>query len=632
MRRLVTLLLIISFFQIYSQTEYSILTIPAELSKNANSVLVDELIEVDVTETNKFIYNSHRVVTVFNKKGDKHAGSYAYYDNDRKVKNQEVYVYDALGNEIEHFKKRDFKDVSATEGSLYSDDRLSYLDYIPTVYPYTLVYDYSLTSSTTAFIYDWAPLDGYASSTKKSVYKIKFDPTNKLKHNPQRLDNFDISIVETPNELVFTASNLKAIRYESMSKKFVKISPKVSFALREFYLNGVYADVENWEEFGFWVQNNLLNSVGKLPESAVKKAKNLIVNETTNEAKARVIYQFLQDKVRYISIQIGIGGWKPMLASDVDRLSYGDCKALTNYTKAMLDAVGIPSYYTILYSGANGEDVTSDFMKFQGDHVILGVPDGDKITWLECTSQDLPYGFLGDFTDDRDVLIITPEGGKIVHTPIYKLEDNLQDTKATIKIDENGIVTASFHSESKGLQYNNKYYISKKNNKDQTEHYANKWTYINGYNVENIQLTNDKKKVIFTEKLDVISSSYCSNIGKDLLFNVNVFNRLNFIPPRIKERKQEVFISEGFKDLDHYTITLSSNFMVEDLPENKIIENKFGYYKASFVAVNDKEIEYQREFRLKKGTYPPEDYTSFRNFMKQVSKLDKTKILLVKNK
>ncbi len=55
----------------------------------------------------------------------------------------------------------------------------------------------------------------------------------------------------------------------------------------------------------------------------------------------------MQDKTRYISVQIGIGGWKPMLADDVNKLGYGDCKGLTNYTKALLEAVDVPSYYTL---------------------------------------------------------------------------------------------------------------------------------------------------------------------------------------------------------------------------------------------------------------------------------------------
>src|SRR5690625_198168 len=99
----------------------------------------------------------------------------------------------------------------------------------------------------------------------------------------------------------------------------------------------------------------------------------MVANEKTNEAKTRKIYQYIQDKVRNVSVQIGIGGWKPMPAMEVDKLSYGDCKALTNYTKVLLDALGIPSYYTVLYADSNTIDIHEDFVSFQGNHVILGI-------------------------------------------------------------------------------------------------------------------------------------------------------------------------------------------------------------------------------------------------------------------
>ena len=60
-----------------------------------------------------------------------------------------------------------------------------------------------------------------------------------------------------------------------------------------------------------------------------------MVNETDPIEKAKIVYKYMQEKTRYISVQVGIGGFKPMLAKDVDRLGYGDCKALSNYTKAL---------------------------------------------------------------------------------------------------------------------------------------------------------------------------------------------------------------------------------------------------------------------------------------------------------
>jgi hypothetical protein len=64
--------------------------------------------------------------------------------------------------------------------------------------------------------------------------------------------------------------------------------------------------------------------------------------------KVRTLYNYMQQRTRYVSIQVGIGGWQPFLASVVDEKGYGDCKALAHYMKSILDAVGIRSVYTLV--------------------------------------------------------------------------------------------------------------------------------------------------------------------------------------------------------------------------------------------------------------------------------------------
>lgn len=625
-----SLLLFLGVFQsAFSQTDYSVAAIPLTLVNKANSVVLNEYIEVDVSDAKKMEYTSHRAITVLNKNGDRHVESYAYYDNNTKIKKAEVRVYNASGEEIQHFRKKDFTDASAVGSvNLYSDSRVLYLDYTPSSYPYTLVFDVASESSSTAFVYGWLPTGAYASSTKLSIYKILFDPTNKPRSRITNFEGFDITSTEGPTSNVYTATNIPAIQYEERSLSFKDIAPMARFSLDKFYLNGVPAQAKNWSEFGAWMENKLLYDVKELPEGTVAKMKNLVKGETTNIGKARKIYQYLQDKVRYISVQIGIGGWKPMLASDVDKLSYGDCKALSNYTKVLLDAVGVPSYYTILYAGDDELDIIEDFSSIQGNHAILGIPDGDEIIWLECTSQDTPFGFGGNFSDDRDVLIITPEGGKIVHTKAYSSEESLQETVGTIALNAEGGITSSFQEVSKGLQYDDKYYFENKTSEDRVTAYKKRWSYITGLEIEDVRIDNNKIDIVFTENLKVNAPKYTTLIGDDLLFCANVFNQSQYIPPRITNRKQKLNISTSFKDVDRFEIEIPEGYTFESLPENKLIENKFGTYSISFKELSKNKIEYSRTLVINKGVFPPEDYAKYRSFRKKIAKHDKTKMLI----
>ncbi|MEH6764781.1 MAG: DUF3857 domain-containing protein [Aequorivita antarctica] len=631
MKNIFYLTLLLCSVHIYSQKDYSIASVNKELTEYSNSILIDELVEIDVTDNNKMKTKTHRALAVLNKIGDGDTHLREYYDDNSRVKNIEVWIYDAFGKEIEHFKKKDFLDVSRTGISIYSDDRMLGINYTPTTYPYIVVYESETESGDSAFIKPWYPLGGYAESTQKSVFKIKFNPANKPKYNPQNLKDFDISISETPEEIIFSALNIKAIRYEEHSPSYNKVLPNVTIALNNFKLKGTTGSGKDWQQFGSWMDKSLLSDVRELPEGTLARVKSLVANETTNEGKARKIYQYVQDKVRYVSISVGIGGWKPMPASDVDKLSYGDCKALTNYTKALLDAVGVPSYYTVIYGDTSERDITSDFTSLQGNHIILGIPNNEEITWLECTDQDKPYGYMGDFTDDRDVLIITPEGGKIAHTKIYETEESTQFTTAKVKVDAKGDVTAAFESISKGLQYDNKYLLPKKKQDDVDEYYKNRWSYINGFSLNNFEFNNDRENIVFTEKVSVTIPSYANPVGNDFLFCANIFNQSQHIPPRIENRKQNLYLGHGYLDIDTLEVEIPENFSIDVLPESTVLETKFGKYQIGFSKTPENKLVYSRKLLINKGEYPPSEYENYRDFLRSIARLDKTKILLKQN-
>ena len=121
--------------------------------------------------------------------------------------------------------------------------------------------------------------------------------------------------------------------------------------------------------------------------------------------------------------------------------------------------------------------------------MILNIPNGGNDIWLECTSQTIPFGFLGSFTDDRDVLVVTPEGGIIKRTPAYLNEDNLQTINGSIQLYKNGSIGASLERVSSGIQYDQKSSFDSMSDEDLKKHYmSNVWDYNN-----NLEITSTKQ-------------------------------------------------------------------------------------------------------------------------------------------
>jgi transglutaminase-like putative cysteine protease len=629
-----TLLLLVLTASVFAQkVEYSILTIPDSLKQNANAVVRLSKLDIDIGSQKAMTLKSVQVTTVLNELGLRNLNLMEHYDKNSRITKIEATAYDAFGKLLKAYKRKDFKDTSVADGvSIFNDNRALYLDYTPITYPFTMILEVEVETSNTAFIPSWSPMDGYLASTQKTMLTINYKPELKLKIKEVNLSSkFPIEKIETPSSITFSAKNLVAKKREELSPGFSDVFPTVYFALENFRLESVDGNATNWQEFGKWYYNALLADTEEIPEETQNKIKQLVGNEKNPLEIAKIIYKYVQEKTRYVSVQVGIGGWKPMLAKDVDKLGYGDCKALSNYTRSLLKVVGVPSYYTVVYAGADEtKDLQDDFASIQGNHVILTLPVDKKLIWLECTSQIQPFGFQGDFTDDRNVLLIKPEGGEIVKTKVFAEADNLQKIKGDYQITENGDLIGNLKISSKGLRYDNEFQKERMSREDQIKQYKEQFDNINNLKIKKITLNNDPKTIDFTETLELEAESYAQNSGGKLMFALNAFDQSSYVPKKYKTREFSFQMERGYTNEEEIEITIPDGFVVEAKPEGITLDTEFGYYKIEFTAINASKIVCKRRLVIKKGIYDKSKYESYRKFRETLAKNDNSKIVITK--
>jgi hypothetical protein len=630
----ITVFLLLTTTLIFSQkTDYSILTISDSLKENANAIVRLNQKDIVIASQRSMNIKTKRVVTVLNEHGMEAVDAYENYDKSSPVKNILATVYDPFGKEIKKVKRGDFRDVSAVSGStLFSENRYIYLDFTPTQYPFTIVFESEIQTSNTAFIPQWMPLSDYAVSIEKSILNISYPSNLGFKYKEFNFSNFNVKKTqESATGISFEAAKIMAQKEETSSPSMSYLFPRVMMGLELFNLEGVDGNAKSWTEFGKWYSEKILTGTTDLSEETKVKIKALVGTETDPIKKAQIIYKYVQEKSRYVNISIGIGGWKPMLAGDVDRLGYGDCKALSNYTKALLKAVDVPSYNTILYGNPRKRNIEADFVSMQGNHMILAVPNQDSYIFLECTSQVDPFGYQGTFTDDRNVLVVKPEGGEIVRTKIYEDKDNLQMSKGIYSIAENGDFSGKIGIISEGSQYNQKFNNDKLSPTEMEAFYKDYWSTINNLKIKKITFNNDSNKISFTENAEISAVNYGNLSANKMMFALNAFNPLTQSVKRIRNRKNPLEIQRGSVDVDEIEITLPANFSIEFLPSNVEINGKFGEYKTEIIKKDNSNIIYKRKFFLKKGLYTNKEYDEFRLFMEQISRNDNAKIILTKS-
>jgi len=619
--------LLLSSISAQSDDNFISILIPKELSDNANAVVRYEKLLIDVKAYNKMYVTTKRVVTIFNKYGNKHHNAYEFYDNNTKIKELEANIYDAFGKEIKKIKSKDFIDESAVSGgTLYSDNRVKYLNYTPIKYPYTIEYYSEVELRSTAFIPQWRPIDDYNLGVQYSEYQLINNSDVEIRHKYQNFENFNIEIISPLHTI---AKDISGIKSEEYNPGILTITPSLKTALTRFDMEGVEGVNNNWEDFGKWMYSKLLTGTDELPQLAIDEVKELTKGIEDKIERAKLVYKYMQDKTRYISVQVGIGGWKPMLANEVDRLGYSDCKGLTNYTKALLEAVDVPSYYTVVWGDKNIKNIDKNFSITEGNHVILCVPNEDENVFLECTSQTDPFGYSAGFTDDRDVLLVTPEGGEIVHTKNYTAEDSQQKTFATVKLDKTGGFIADVVIETTGYQYGLHEGIEKKSLRNQKLYYKNYWDNINSITINTVTQKNDKERIEYSEKIKLSANNYASKSGNKLILEPNMFNKVSNIPARYSKRQLDFKISRGYKDIDEFIIELPENMKIEAMSDAENIETKFGSYSFKVESLNANRFKYTRTYIMYKGDYEKDDYKAFRDFRKRIVKADKSKIVLI---
>ncbi|MGO3654382.1 MAG: DUF3857 domain-containing protein [Sphingobacterium sp.] len=610
--------------------QYELSTIPKELLSRANATIRDDHRTFHLKKPGELIETGFRAITIHNSAGEEYRDIYFYYNKASKIKKIKGELLDSQGNRIGKFDLKDFRDLSASdETSMFSDSRVKHHAPRSPSYPYTIYYAYEIHHQQSLAIPIWRPNYAANVSVEKSSYRMITKPDVELRINSKNL-SVEPTVEEADKVKIYqwNVENLSASRLEPFSPSRKELSISVEIVPLEFEYYKKKGEASDWASFGLWVNQALLKDKKTLPESTRQQILKLTEDHSTGKEKAKAIYDFLQNKTRYISIQIGLGGLEPVPAQDVDQLGYGDCKGLVNYMQALLDIVDIPSYYCVVEAGSQKMDVDPEFANItDGNHIILCLPFPNDTTWLECTNQTIPFGYLGRFTDDRLVLACTEEGGKIMRTPTYRYSDNLQHRKAHMILDRQGKLTGRIETYFAGAQFENHY-----ENIDRSKLAQIKWLGqrydINRINFNQVQYQLEKSQTpSLTESLEIDIENFSIINSDNMTIYPNFMNRSSAIP-NLRSRNQIVQINRGYTDIDETWIELPDNVLPLITPFDRTLVVPMGHYQFR-VSLENGQLKCYRKLEIREGQYPASSYEKLSNFMREIALTDGLKYNLI---
>ena len=571
----------------------------------------------------------HIRVRVENENGDDAAMFLLYTDSFRSLADFKGELESGSGQKTK-IGKKDLRTFSISEGT--ADDSYATVFSPESSYPYTVTYDYSVSYRNGILSFPvFSPVNTDATKLDKASYTLQLPKGTQILSHAEGLE----------------ASQDKSGKKDIYRWEVKDLAPVVDEHLMppidlpllyslpvDFVYGGVPGTQADWKEDGAWL-HTLQDGTGNLDELDVQKARDLVAGCADDFQKVRALYAYLREKTRYVSIQLGIGGLKPMPAATVAKTGFGDCKALANYLQSLLKAVGVESYYFAV--STDTPELLHDIPAHgQMDHAMLAVPLPEKndTLFVECTNPRMPLGYRHNAVAGHEILLVTPEGGRLVKVGAYP--DSLRRSiwKTDVKLNKDGSAGISI-DEAHFLEDSERYIGF-----TERDPQAQKRRLTSGWDLQ----VDDLKILSVTDNFqdyEQYGRAYCPEVRLNFTMNAGKYanrsgNRL-FVPVnpvagkldfQRTERVNGIFRDNPFIITDELFLHIPDGYKIEKIPADADLDTEWGRFISTF-SVEADGIRIVQQFSAKAFNESKDKYGEYRDFARKVNKIYGSSIVLV---
>ena len=542
-------------------------------------------------------------------------------------------VLESGGKVIKKYKMSDLKTASVGEGSI-TEATVSYLQPVAPV-PYVVEYTYEMSYKNGFITFpSFIPVTEPDVTLMSASYTISVPPGTELmyyssmepvKETGEKADTYKW---EVPQFHGYVHEHMMPSIYEKVP--YLYVGPK-SFTYSR--TNGEQTD---WNTVGMWLYG-LQKDVCAVPDALRAKVGQLTAGASSDREKIKILYEYLRQNTRYVSIQLGIGGMKPFPVETVMNSGFGDCKALSVYMQALLSAAGIHSEYLIV--NTDRRDLFKDYYSVgQMNHAMLCVPMQKDTLWIECTNPRLPLGYRHDDIAGHEVVLVGEKGGQKVRVRPYpdSLRRSVESFEVALNADGSAHCVGLRHLVLDDVEA----YVGFSALTDKT-----KFDAIMGAN----SLTPDNFRILsvtdnfedwvnmedgeeYIPETDIRyefdAAKYAKVSGDRIFLDLNPFAKQ--VRADRKQRVNDYVRSRMLIIEDAVSVKLPDGYTVESMPSSSTISSPFGTLQTD-VAFADGKLNVVQTLTMNPGRFTKEEYDLYRTFAKDVTKAYSTRVVLRKD-
>ena len=457
-----------------------------------------------------------------------------------------------------------------------------------------------------------------------SAWRFRYLISNHEDFPPQELGN---------NRWVWELKNLPGIPEEQGMPPMGSIAPQLSVAYFPEKTAGRGLSFGSWEDVARWA--NGLIEPRTTPSAAINRAA--LQFETWHN-----VAEFVQREIRYVAIEIGIGGYQPHSADSTFQGKYGDCKDKVTLLKSFCQVVDLDVYPVLIHTE---RDLVPEFpsplhfnhmiaaIPIQEDEragpAILTHPELGRLMLFDPTDSRTPLGRLPSALQGRKALLLHGDTPYLIDVPVASPVYNRMMRTGRFRLSSSG----RLEGEVKEL------YWGVSATRERSAFVGNthrEWIqaiegflarYLPGVGVAKLSLGNVEGGTPLAETYSFAAPYFGQTQGELMLFRPCVMGTEAYALRAAEERRHPLQFGYLRRNSDIFEITLPDGFVVEGLPEPKERDLPFCSYRAE-VTQKGNTLKYTRTLQIKELTVPAAEVAEVRKFYRLLHQDERSLVLL----
>lgn len=585
-------------------------------------VLLDE-VKYTIPGGDDILERYRRVVKIVRKEGREEGELTVWIGHQGKVLSVHAWSIDKSGREYE-LKEKDFAERTPYSYVLYDDVRLRTAQ-APAADPGSLIaFEYEVRRRVWIKELNWFFQEENPVREARLIlqmpagweYKDSWASASPVQPEPS-----------SEGGLQWTVRDVPPIKREPRMPAFLSISGQMEISY--FGPGNNATNVESWEALGRWYTGLTAGRRSPTPEIS-QRARELTAGKNDFDGKVRTLASFLQTDVRYVAIEIGIGGYQPHPAGDIFHARYGDCKDKATLLSSLLQEVGIRSEYVLINTNRGIVRPTNHSAIFNhailaielpvalnadSYHSVLRSQAGKRYLIFDPTDEYTPLGDLRSELQDTYALLVTDAGGELIHTALQPPDNNVLVRTGLFKLNPDGSLSGEVVEKRTGDHALYERYALKEANQQERLQRVER---VLGHSLQGFTL-----KSLEVEQLDARDKDLVLTYNFAVPNYVQVRGPLTLARPRIlgektfavdqKPRHYAIEMHSASRETDVFEIEIPPGYKVDDVPDPVKIDMGFASYQSKS-EVSGTRLRYSREYIVRDLHVGPERLADLRKF------------------